>query len=270
MSGSEVVDRADAAGALWDRVIELADGLEPAAWARPTPCPGWSVQDMLAHLSGIQVGFDAGVDLPVPEGWSPPAGDDPIAAWTEAGVAARRTWEREEVLTELRAARAGHVARLAAVRDWSAETVGPRGVTTEDGLLQVRMFDIWVHLQDLHEALTLDMDADDASAAAVMAHRFVLERVPYLFVKRAGAQEGATMRLTLGRPLDVDTVLAVRGGKGVFEPDADPGVCAVTGSPAALTLLCAGRGEPDRYRSAGLLDWSGPRGVEFVERARLF
>jgi uncharacterized protein (TIGR03083 family) len=262
------VDRAAAAGALWDRVIALAEGVDDRAWTRETPCPGWSVQDMLAHLSAVQVGFDAGIDLPTPQGWTPPS--DPQSAWTESGVVARRSWDRAAVLTELREARAGHVARLSAVRDWSAQTTGPLGPTTEEGLLQIRLFDLWVHVQDLREALGLDIDADDTSTAAVLAHTFVLDRVPYLFVKRAGAVDGATMRLVLGAPLDFDSVLEVSGGRARFNPEADPGSCSVTAAPAALTLLCAGRGDPERYRSAGLLEWTGPRGEEFVERARLF
>lgn len=262
--------RAETAAALWDRVIALADGLDEADWARPTPCAGWTVQDLLAHLSGTQVGFDAGTYVPPPQGWEPPADAPPLNAWTEAGVAARRGWDPERIRKELGEARDGHVARLDAVADWSAPADGPTGRTTEDGLLQVRMFDLWVHLQDLREALGMPVEADDTSEAARVAHGYVVGLLPYLFVKRVGAQEHQTMRLRLGAPVDLDTVIEVSVGRGRFNPDADPGDCAVEGSPAALTLLCAGRHDEEHWHELGLLDWSGPRGEEFVERARFF
>jgi uncharacterized protein (TIGR03083 family) len=264
------MDRAAAAAGLWDRVAVLVDGLDPADWERPTPCPGWDVRDVVGHLSGIQVGFDAGVAEPPPDGWEPDPSASPLDAWAEAGVAARRAWDRARLRVELDDARRGHVARLAAVEDWSAQADGPLGRTTEDGLFQVRMFDVWVHLQDLRVALGLPVEHDDTSPGARAAHGYVAGLVPWLYVRKAGAQEHATMRVALGPPLDVDTVVEVSMGRGRLNPDADPGICAVTGSPSALTLLCAGRSDAEALRAAGFLDWSGPRGEEFVARARLF
>jgi uncharacterized protein (TIGR03083 family) len=262
--------RAEAAGHLWGRIITLVDELGEDDWSRGTPCAGWDVRDLLGHLSGTQVMFDAGTAVPPPPGWEPPAGAAPLDAWTEVGVAARRGWDRARLRAELEQARDGHVARLEGVTDWSAPAEGPVGPTTEDGLLQVRMFDLWVHLQDLHEALGRPADVDDASRAAAMAHRHVIDRVPYLFVKRAGAQEHATMRVRLGAPVDLDTVVEVAGGRGRFNPDADPGACAVEGSPGALTLLVAGRHDAAHWSDRGVLTWSGSRAEEFVERARFF
>lgn len=127
-----------------------------------------------------------------------------------------------------------------------------------------------MHLQDLHTALDRPLETDDTSAAAAAAHRYVFALVPWMWVKRAGAREHATMRLAFGPPLGVDTVVEVSLGRGRLNPDADPGRCALTGSPAGLTLLATGRREPEALRDAGLLDWSGKRAQEFVTRARLF
>jgi uncharacterized protein (TIGR03083 family) len=264
------MDRAEAAAGLWDRIIDEVTELADADWSRSTPCPGWDVHDLIGHLSGLQVQFDGGDTVPPPEGWEPDPDLPPMDAWTAAGVAARRDWLREDLLTELRHARNGHVDRLSKVEDWSAPADGPLGRTTEDGLFQVRMFDLWVHLQDLRVTLGKDVEADDISPAASVCHGYVFGLAPWLFVKRAGAQEHATMALRFGPPLDVDTVVEVSMGRGRLTPEADPGECAVTGKPAGLTLLAAGRRDAAALREAGLLDWSGPRGEEFVQRARLF
>ncbi|MDQ2652123.1 MAG: maleylpyruvate isomerase family mycothiol-dependent enzyme [Chloroflexota bacterium] len=37
-------------------LLDLLAGLSPAEWARPTVCPGWSVQDIAAHLLADDVG----------------------------------------------------------------------------------------------------------------------------------------------------------------------------------------------------------------------
>lgn len=37
-------------------LVELLGGLAPADWARPTACPGWTVQDVAAHVLGDHVG----------------------------------------------------------------------------------------------------------------------------------------------------------------------------------------------------------------------
>jgi uncharacterized protein (TIGR03083 family) len=264
------MDRAAAAEGLWDRVLAQVDALADDDWDRPTPCPDWSVHDVVTHLAGVQTGFDGGPTVAPPPGWEPDPAHTPVEAWAEAGVAARRSWDRGRVRAELAAALAGHVARLQAVTDWSAPADGPIGRTTEDSLFGVRMFDVWVHLQDLRAALELPPEADDTSDAARAAHGYVWGLVPWLFARRAGAQEGATMRLALGAPLHVDTVVEVSDGKGRLNPAADPGICSVTGSPAGLTLLATGRRPPAALRASGLLDWTGPRGAEFVERARMF
>lgn len=264
------MDRAETAAGLWDRVVDQVAALGQDDWHRPTPCAGWDVHDLVGHLSGVQVAFDSRRVEPVPEGWAPDPGLAPLDAATAAVAAARADWMREQLVAELSEARDGHVARLAAVEDWEAPTEGPLGPTTEDGLFRVRMFDVWVHLQDLRAALGEPVEAEDISPAAAVAHRYVWDRVPWLVAKRVGAPEGWALHFALGPPLDLDAVVAVRGGRAVVEPDGAAGDSAVRGAPAALTLLAAGRGDPSSWRADRLLDWEGDRGETFVARARLF
>ncbi|PZS25572.1 MAG: hypothetical protein DLM61_19800 [Pseudonocardiales bacterium] len=39
------------------RLLVLLDDLLPADWRRPSPCPGWSVLDLCAHLLGDDLGW---------------------------------------------------------------------------------------------------------------------------------------------------------------------------------------------------------------------
>jgi uncharacterized protein (TIGR03083 family) len=260
-----------AMGALWDHAVAEAQAIADDQWDLPVPwCPQWRVADLVSHLGGLQSALNGAPQPEPPHGFQPSPDVDRFTAAMEPGIAARRDWTPQQRLDELRDASDAHVAVLAAVEDWTEPTVGPTGPTTQLGLYAARAFDVWVHLQDLREALGHPVDTDDRSPAAAAAYLFVLNVVPWMFVKRAGAGEGATMRVTLGPPLEHDNVLKVVDGRAAWDPQADPGDCYVAGTPAALTLLVAGRGSADRWRDAGVLRWAGPRGEDFVERAGMF
>jgi uncharacterized protein (TIGR03083 family) len=256
---------------LWAQATALADSLGPDDWNRPVPwTPAWTVADLVSHLGGLQSALNGDPQPDPPAGWQPPDSGSPFDQAMAGGVEARRGWDPQRRLVELQRAAGEHVAALERTSDWLEVTEGPTGPTTRDGLFHTRAFDVWVHLQDLHEALGRPANLRDNTEGAAAAHRFVLGLVPWMFVKRAGAQEGATMRVTLGPPLDHDNVLRVKDGRATWDPTADPGDCVLSGLPAALTLLVTGRGTPERWRDEHALDWAGARGEEFVTRARMF
>jgi uncharacterized protein (TIGR03086 family) len=78
--------------------VELAEQAGPDDAERPTPCAGWKLGQLMAHLTSQQVGFaaaarGAGADLMV---WGPTdlgyrqAAEDALAAFAEPGAAERR------------------------------------------------------------------------------------------------------------------------------------------------------------------------------------
>lgn len=266
--------RAEAAAAaeLWDEIATLADSLVADEWARPTPCPRWSVQDVFAHMSGLQTQFDGSAPQPTPpDGWTPPDGLGPLDAWTEAGVVARRGWSRAQVREEIALAREGNIATLEAA-DPEAETVGPRGPTTMRALYGVRMFDLWTHVQDIAIATGRAVDTAAGSAAARDGGRYIFGAVPVLAAKRAGLTEGQRLRIVLTGGDEFDGVVDVVDGRARWADDPRAGVPdgEVRAAPGAFTLLLAGRRSPEDWRADGVLDWSGAAGEAFVTRARVF
>jgi uncharacterized protein (TIGR03086 family) len=83
----------------------VAARITPDDYARPTPCEGWTVADLLAHMTGQQIGFAAaargnGADRSVWEWSTTPYVDacaEVIAAFNTVGVA-----DRSFVLPEIR------------------------------------------------------------------------------------------------------------------------------------------------------------------------
>lgn len=77
--------------------MQLVAQVQPADLARPTPCSGWTVYDLIAHMTGQQIGFAAaarggGHRL---ERWAPSAASytdvcvDVLAAFSAPGVQER-------------------------------------------------------------------------------------------------------------------------------------------------------------------------------------
>ena len=162
----------------------------------------------------------------------------------------------QRLLDGLRAARRAQAVRL------SDETRSRR-------ILRAACLDMWVHAADLATTLGEPLDVDEDSPAVLEACRYLLGLTPHLF-KRTGAGEDATLTIAVRGLGEQGMALKVRAGRAVWSPQHDPGGDAVTVTPAAFLLLLSGRGDPEYWRDAGALEWSGAGGEEFVRKARIF
>jgi uncharacterized protein (TIGR03086 family) len=68
-------------------LTEVLDAVPAAAWSSPSPCEGWTAEDLVGHLIGTQREFLTahGVDL----GEAPDVSADPAAAWREHAARVR-------------------------------------------------------------------------------------------------------------------------------------------------------------------------------------
>ena len=188
---------------IWQSALETVVALGAAAtdeqWQLPTPCPGWSVGDVVAHLVDIEQ-MMAGSARPEHEpDWSSlPHVQADFGRFTEVGVDVRRAHAREDVLAELQETIELRRSQLDAVPE-GAEVIGPFGnPTTMDRLLRIRIFDTWAHQQDIRAALGQD-DGWDTPAAAVSQEQIV-RALPYVWARTVGAPEGTTVRIEMTGP----------------------------------------------------------------------
>jgi uncharacterized protein (TIGR03083 family) len=145
-----------------ERVVALARDLSPDQLAVPVAaCPAWSVQDVVAHLSGSVVDVNAGRLEGV--------GSDP---WTERQVAERKGRPVGELLDEWELGSPSFEAGLSAIG----------GV-----MAALAVADAWNHEQDLRGALGLefgrDVDAEHISIegyAGAKSHALATAGVPAL------------------------------------------------------------------------------------------
>ncbi|HEX7095482.1 MAG TPA: maleylpyruvate isomerase N-terminal domain-containing protein, partial [Acidimicrobiales bacterium] len=142
-----VVDLLDAE---WRSIIELCASFDDADWQRPTDCPGWSVQDNVSHIIGIEnLLLGEPVDPLLTE--RPAHVRNDAGAFNEAAVAARRGRPGREVLDELATVTTKRLAALRALPDEKWDEVGPTptGPGPYRHFMRMRVFDSWVHEQDI-------------------------------------------------------------------------------------------------------------------------
>ena len=136
-------------------VGEIVSPLDAASWNLPTGCPGWTVRDIVAHVSAVE-SFLIGREPPAHRVSGSLAHVRPgLAELTEIGVDYRRPWPLEDLLAEYREVVAIRLQQLDAVRDEQLETdaIGIFGITKLLSSLTTRVFDLWSHEQDIRRAV---------------------------------------------------------------------------------------------------------------------
>lgn len=183
-------------------------------WDAPTAAPGWTVKDQFAHVVAVEAHL-AGQPQPDVE---PVAGERPrqtFLRWMEAGVQARRDRSGPDLLVELEELLQVRLAVLwSDGLDLDTEVPSVRTDTAPLGdLLRARLMDIWVHGQDVREALRHPGDLDSPAASVFIAA--LEEAFPTLLRRRVSG-------LTPGLGIILESTGPVLGRFGVrVEESAD-------------------------------------------------
>jgi len=145
----------DALDATWSGLVSACEGLSEAEWHLPTDLPGWTVKDNVSHVAGFER-LMLGEPLPAHDLPELPHVRGDVGRFIEVPVDVRRSWSGAAVLDELREVTA---ARLDALRALPADALEgesdfPFGGRRPTGwVLAIRVFDSWVHEQDVRRAV---------------------------------------------------------------------------------------------------------------------
>ena len=209
----------------WGALAEVCFDLSDTEWALPTECPGWDVKDQLSHLVGIERAI---MGEPVPE-WSGPLGahvKNDFAATNERFVAVRRSLPGPTVRAEFVEVTTTRLVQLDALSaaEWAAPGWSPVGEVPRAEFMTVRVFDSWVHEQDVR--LALDRPGGSGNAASSVSLDRVQGAMPFVVGKRARCAEGTAVRFEVDGPgADARAfTIAVEGGRArPVGDDDDPG-----------------------------------------------
>lgn len=252
----EIVDALEAQHA------ELAGLLEPLdddGWQRPSPCPGWSVADVVLHLAQTDEMAVASVEGRMPEHMAgvggslaesmpvPGSVDDGAGAMVEVERGAPpaevyRRWRTGATLLATRLRSADPHARLT----WVAGELAARTLAT------TRLAETWIHTTDVAAALGVDLAPTDRLRHIA---RLAWRTVPYAFARAGRAAPGpVAFRLT-----------GPDGSAWTFEP-SEPAETVITGPAVDLCLLAGQRLRPD----ATTLRGTGPDAAGVLDLVRTY
>ncbi|MGH3762199.1 maleylpyruvate isomerase family mycothiol-dependent enzyme [Actinophytocola sp.] len=211
----------------WSALDELLSALDSPRWAVPTALPGWSVQDNVSHIVGTECALAGQAPPPCAadvRGFSHVHND--IGVVNELWVEGLRQESPARVLERFREITASRRATLEAMTqaDFDAPSWTPAGQRTYGRFMRIRLFDCWMHEQDIREALGIP--GNDSGPCAQGALSEVVDALGYLVGKRAGAPNGASVTFELTGPAHATWHVAVDGRAAVV--DALPGSATTT------------------------------------------
>lgn len=226
----------------WAALDELLSALRPEQWAAPTALPGWSVQDTVSHIVGTECAL-AGRAAPAcdVDVRALPHVHNDIGAANEIWVRALRAERPERLLErfrEITAVRGKHLEGLSS-GEFDAPSWTPAGHRTYGRFMRIRVFDCWMHEQDIRDALGLPGHEDGPCAESALAE--VTEALGYLVGKKAGAPDGSSVTIEVTGPMRVTWHVAVEGRAAVVDRLPGPATATLRLSSNVLTRLAGGR-----------------------------
>lgn len=225
----------DCVDLIFGQTIELCRGIGDEEARLPTGCPGWSVQDQLAHMVGLEQML-SGSPNPTVELPDFDHVKNDVGRLMELHVHARRPLPFAAVVDEM----AGlWPRRIDQLREQAArgdiEVAGLLGGTRRlSQALPIRVMDLWSHEQDIRRAVGFAPRTDGPDGD--LAESRTLGAWSVLLPKNVEGPGQVEIRFADGR-LSSATIALADGQEG---PAGEPHV-AISGTRSDLTQLGFGR-----------------------------
>lgn len=244
----------------WAALDAFLSGLPEEAWWAPTPLPGWSVKDAAGHIIGTEEAL-LGESVP------PAEGDlralehvrNDIGALNEQWVAHFRGLSPAEVLELFRSVTARRTTALEAMSqaDFDEPSWTPAGHANSGRFMQIRVFDCWMHEQDMRDGAGLP--GHEGGPAAELSVDEITLALGYIVGKRAGVGPGSLVRFELTGPVERTLLVEVaERARVVSSSDGEPTTTLRLPS-GVFTRLAGGRAS---YEScAGDVEISGDAAI---------
>ena len=229
----------------WASIRQLGGAISATEWDIATDCPGWSVRDNVSHLIGIERKLLGLPDDPPLQEYPTYVKND-LGRFNEAAIASRRQRSGAEVLKEFTDVTAQRERMLAAMStdDFDRPGWSPIGEVPYRQFMTVRLFDSWVHEQDMRRALARPGHLTGPVVDAVMAwHR---RSLGFIVGKKAGAPEGSVVAFSVTGPTAAHYMVEVRDGRAtVLESATATPTATLTFDTEAFNALLCGRWTAD-------------------------
>jgi uncharacterized protein (TIGR03083 family) len=226
----------------WAAIDDLLTSLQPDQWTLPTALPGWSVQDNVAHVVGTECALSGQAPPPCEvDVRALPHVHNDIGAANELWVRGLREESPDRVLDRFREITATRRKALEAMTqaDFDAPSWTPAGQGTYGRFMRIRLFDCWMHEQDIREATGLP--GHDDGPCAELALSEVTGALGYIVGKKAGAPAGSSVTIELTGPAPATHHIAVEGRAALVDSLPGPATVVVRLSSNLFARLAGGR-----------------------------
>lgn len=223
----------------WEILGALLHDLDDTEWDIPSELPGWTVKDCVSHITGTerQILGDPSPEVSIDhlDHVANPFGEV-VEVWVEE----RRPWTAAQVLAEFDEQIPRRVASMRAMTsdELDATSSTPLGEMSNRDFLKVRVFDSWMHEQDIRRVVSRPGNLDGPVVDVA------LERIEgalgYVVGKRAGAPDGASVVFELDSGPGRITVLVDGRARVVDRVDGEPTV-VITLPFTTFVARCGGR-----------------------------
>jgi uncharacterized protein (TIGR03083 family) len=229
----------------WGQIRALMTAATDAQWQTGSILPGWTVQDIVAHIIGTESMLAGETAPPAKRDLKESAHvHNDIAAMNEQWVDSMRELSPAEVLerfdsiTSLRAKSLGSMSE----EEFDAPSWTPAGQATYGRFMQIRVFDCWLHEQDIRDSLGIPGNQSGAPANIAMDELSL--SLGYIVGKRAGVPEGSsvTFEITGGVPRTFH--VSVNGRAALVDHLDGPATVTIHLTSAQFFRLAGGRIDP--------------------------
>jgi len=233
----------EALNEVWASIGDLLARLTGEQWHLQTPLPGWDVQDNVAHIAGTEAMLlgEPAPDVEVDRTAVHIRND--TGAFNEAWVVGMRGLSPDEMRSRFAETTARRLDALRAMPqdEWDAESFTPAGRSTYGRFMQIRVFDCWLHEQDIRDAV--GEPGHESGLAVEVTLDELTTAMGFVVGKRAAVGPGnrITFSLTDGGVIVRQIHVEVDERARVVPSLAAPATATLVLPVGVMTRLAAGR-----------------------------
>ncbi len=223
----------------WDALEQLIKQIPVQQWSAPSILPGWTNADILAHIIGTELFLDGETppDVSLVPGRSY---RNEVARLNDRWVTSMRALSPEELTAKFSDTTAKRRQSLAALDEQALSAVGwtPVGEAPLRRFLEIRVFDCYVHEQDLRSSTNIKGGTSGPVAEFSMDE--VERALGYIVGKQARLPRGTTVRIQLTGDLQRTWNIEV-GDRARLVPVLETPMAELTIDAAVFLSLACGR-----------------------------
>lgn len=229
-------------------IDDLFDGLGPEQWATQSLCPDWTVRGVMVHLGAVEFMLLG----QAPAALADALPFDKVGEWMEHMA----ELSDADALARYREVIAQRRVELAAMSDsdFDLPSMTPVGPGTYGRFMDIRVFDFWVHEQDIR--MPLGVPGHETGPAADVAIAEIERSLGYIVGRKIGLPDGKGMTIDLTGPVDRMFHVVVDGRAAQVAALEHPDVVLRTDS-TTFALLACGRIDPQGPIDDGRITWEG-------------